>query len=157
MLLQAKYAKDTGTEVGDTVTLRLGGERKRLRVVGIVSSPEYMYAIPDKGSLPSTGEFAVLWVWEHDADEIFGRPGTINDVGVLIEPDANIDHVIDGVEAVLKPYRILQTVKQKDQPSAFALTSEIEQNRIMAFAMPALILAISASSLFIALSRLVTS
>ena len=66
-LLHMKYAKDTGTKVGDTVTLRLGEERKLLKVVGIVASAEYMYAIPDKGALPSTGEFAVIWVPERDA------------------------------------------------------------------------------------------
>ena len=51
----------------------------------------------------------------------------------------------------------VETVKQADQPSQMAINSEIDQNRVMAFALPLLILAISASSLFIALSRLVTS
>ncbi|HEX9094426.1 MAG TPA: FtsX-like permease family protein [Coriobacteriia bacterium] len=156
-LLDAKYAVDTGTEVGDTITLRLGGERKRLRVVGIVASPEYMYAIPEKGALPTFGEFAVIWVWQRDVEEIFGRPGTVTDVAVLVDRGANLGVVIDRVEEVLEPYRIVRTVKQADQPSAFALNEEIKQNSTMAIYMPALILAISSSSLFIALSRLVTS
>jgi putative ABC transport system permease protein len=156
-LLLNKYAFDTGTKVGDTVVLRMGKERRKLKVVGIVASPEYMYAIREKGDLPTSGEFAVLWVPRRDAEELFGRQGTVNDFAVLIEPGANVDRVIDRVEDVLETNRIIDTVKRADQPSAFALEAEIESNRVMAYAMPALILAISASSLFIALSRLVTS
>jgi len=157
VLLNVQYSQDTGTDVGDVVTLRLGGERKQLRVVGIASSPEYMYAIPEKGGLPTPGEFAVLWVPEKDAEELFGTPGRITDVAVRVDPGANVDAVIAHVKDVLDPYRIVETVKQAEQPSQMAIESEIDQNRVMAFALPMLILAISASSLFIALSRLVTS
>jgi putative ABC transport system permease protein len=157
VLLHAKYANDTGAKVGDTITLRMGEERRRLKVVGIVASAEYMYAIRSKGDLPTKGEFAVLFVPQRDAEELFGRQGTISDVAVLIDSGANLDRVVDRVEDVLEPYRIVDTVKRADQPSSFALNEEIRQNRVMAVALPALILAISTSSLFIALSRLVSS
>jgi putative ABC transport system permease protein len=156
-LLHSKYAADTGAKVGDTLVLRMGGERRKLKVVGIVASPEYMYAIRSKGDLPTKGEFAVIFVPQRDAGELFGRPGEVTDVAVTLQQGANAATVIDHVEEVLKPYRIVETVLRADQPSNFALHEEIKQNQVMAFAMPALILAISASSLFIALSRLVTS
>jgi putative ABC transport system permease protein len=156
-LLHMKYAQDTGTKVGDTLLLRFGQERRRLTVVGIVSSAEYMYAIPDKGSLPTSGEFAPIWMYERDLEDLFGRRGEVTDVAVLVDPEANVDAVIDGVEEELEPYRILETVKQVDQPSMFGIQSEIKQLGIMSTWLPALILGISASSLFIALSRLVTS
>ncbi len=156
-LLQSKYAFDTGTKVGDVLTLRMGNERRRLRVVGIVASPEYMYAIREKGDLPTTGEFAVLFVPERDAEELFGRPRAVSDVAITIQPGAGVDRVISDVEEVLEPYGVIRTVKRADQPSNFALHEEIRQNETMAYALPALILVISASSLFIALSRLVTS
>jgi putative ABC transport system permease protein len=156
-LLHTKYAFDTGAKLGDVLTLRVGGERQKVRIVGIVSSPEYMYAIPEKGALPVKADFAPIWVAQHDAEEIFGRADAITEVAIRIEPGADIDAVIDGVETVLEPYRVLETVTQAQQPSAFGINSEIDQMRTMAFALPALILLISASSLFIALSRLVTS
>jgi putative ABC transport system permease protein len=156
-LLHMKYAQDTGTKVGDTLLLRLGQERRRLKVVGIVSSAEYMYAISEKGSLPTKGEFAPIWVYERDLADLFGRRDEVTNVAVLVDPKANVDAVIDGVEEELEPYRILETVKQVDQPSMFGINSEIQQLGIMSTWLPALILGISASSLFIALSRLVTS
>jgi putative ABC transport system permease protein len=156
-LLHMKYAQDTGAEVGDTIVLRLGQERKRLKVVGIVSSAEYMYAIPEKGALPTNGEFAPIWMYQRDLEDTFGRQGTVTDVAVLVDPGANVDTVIDRVEDELDPYRVLTTVKQADQASMFGIQAEVQQLRVMSSALPALILGISATSLFIALSRLVTS
>ncbi len=157
VLLHMKYAADTGTLVGDTIVLRMGQERRRLTVVGIVSSAEYMYAIPEKGALPTSGEFAPVWMYQRDLEQLFGRQGTVTDVAVRVDPSANLDTVIDRVEDELEPYRVMATVKQADQPSMFGILAELQQLRVMSSALPALILGISATSLFIALSRLVTS
>lgn len=156
-LLHFKYAADTGTEVGDTLKLRMGSERRELKVVGIVASAEYMFAIRAKGELPTVGEFAPIFVSEHDAQQIAGAPGAMNDIGVLLESGADERAVTRAVEAVLEPYRVVATTRRADQASAYQLNEEIKQNKVMAFALPALILLISSSSLFIALSRLVTS
>jgi putative ABC transport system permease protein len=156
-LLHVKFATETGTDVGDTLTLKLGRARRQVRVVGIVASPEYMYAVPEKGTLPSPREFAVLFMRDRDVEDLVGVHGTVTDVSVLVEPGASVADVVRRVEGVLEPYRVVGSVLRADQPSSFMLAEEIEQNRIMAGFLPAVILAISASSLLIALSRLVTS
>lgn len=156
-MVHFKYAYDTGTKVGDTIVLRMGQERRRLTVVGIVASPEYMYAVGEKGDMPTKGEFAPIFVPEHDAEELFGRPGAVTDISVIVEPGADPARVMARVADVLDPYGVERKVLRADQPSYFQLASEIEQNRVMAYFLPVLILLISSSSLFIALSRLVTS
>ncbi len=156
-LLHVKFAQETGARPGDRLTLRMGRERREVRVVGIVASPEYMYAVPEKGSMPSPREFAVLFMREHDAGQLLGKPGAMTDVSVVVDPGANVGRVIDRVEHQLEPYHVVQSTRQADQASSFMLGEEIEQNRVMALFLPAVILAISSSSLLIALSRLVTS
>ena len=156
-LLHAKFAQETGAREGDELTLTMGREHKRVRVVGIAASPEYMYAVPQKGSLPSPRGFAVLFLRAYDAEKILGRPGVINDVAVIVQSGADIDQVIADVEHELGSSRVVASVRREDQASNFMLGEEIEQNRVMALFLPAVILAISSSSLFIALSRLVTS
>jgi putative ABC transport system permease protein len=156
-LLHVKFATDIGAKVGDTLTLRVNGKERSLRIVGIVASPEYMYPVRRKGDIPAPREFAVVWVPQRDAERLFGRSGAINDVAVVAEPGADVSRTAGVVEKELEQYHVLESVQRKDQPSSFALASEIEQNRVMAVFMPLLILAISSSSLFIALSRLVTS
>ncbi|MGB7962116.1 MAG: FtsX-like permease family protein [Propionicimonas sp.] len=156
-ILHTKFAQETGTRAGDELTLRMGREHKHVRIVGIAASAEYMYAVPEKGSLPSPREFAVLFMRADDAERLVGRPGIITNVAVIVEPEANTNQVVRDVESAVGRSRVITTTLRADQPSSFMLAEEIEQNRVMALFLPAVILAISSSSLFIALSRLVTS
>jgi putative ABC transport system permease protein len=156
-ILHTKFAQETGTRPGADLTLLMGRQHKHVRVVGIAASPEYMYAVPEKGALPSPGEFAVLFMRADDAERLLGRPGVITDVAVIVSPEASVASVVREVEDELGRSRVVASTLRADQPSSFMLAEEIEQNRVMALFLPAVILAISASSLFIALSRLVTS
>jgi putative ABC transport system permease protein len=157
VLLNSKFANETGMAPGDRLTLRINGEPRTVRITGIASSPEYLYPIRSKGELPSPKEFAVVFADQEQVERWFGKPGAINDVAVLLEPDADTALVVDRVEKILDPYEVLDSVARADQPSNTMLQSEIGQNRTMAQFMPILILIISSSSLYIAMSRLVQS
>ncbi|TLM80155.1 MAG: FtsX-like permease family protein, partial [Actinobacteria bacterium] len=156
-VLNLKFAGETGVGVGDTLTLRTGGQKTAIKVVGIGSTPEYFYPLRAAGEIPTPGDFAVFFMDQELVGGMFGRVGAANDVAVLLEPGADVDDAIDEVERILDPYFVIDSVKRADQPSNFGLTSELEQNRIMADFLPPLVLLISSLSLFIALSRLVQS
>jgi len=155
-MLDPKFSGETGLGVGDRIDLRIGGERETVRVVGIGADPEYLYALRTQGDLPSPGEFAVVLVSDREAERLFGTAAG-NDVAVRVTPGARIASVIDDVEHELRPYAVLETRERTEMPSYEALQSEVDQNRVMAQTMPALVLLISSMSLFIALSRLVTA
>lgn len=156
-VVDGKFAGETGTEVGDTLTLRTDGHETVVRIVGIGSTPEYFYPLRGKAEIPAPGQFAVLFMEQEQVADLFGRTGSANDVAVLLEPGADVDRAIDEVERVLEPYYVLDSVKRTDQPSNFQLRDEVKQNEMMADFMPPLVLTISSLSLFIALSRLVQS
>ncbi|MDI6816930.1 MAG: FtsX-like permease family protein [Actinomycetota bacterium] len=156
-LLQNKFAEETGKGIGDTLTIRVSGEKKILRISGIAASPEYFFAMRQKGEIPIPKEFAVIFMEQREVEKFFGRPSTYNDFAVRVIDVADRSLVIDKVEDVLEPYRIVETVKREDQPSNFSLREEIKQNEQIANTMPTLILFISALALYIALSRLVQS
>lgn len=156
-LLQNSFAKDAGVGLGDRLAIRAGGQTKKIKVTGIASSAEYFFPTRAKGEVAVPGEFAVMFVDQSEAERLFGLPPSYNDVAVLLREGADRDEVISEVENLLGPYHIVETVKQEDQPSNFALREEITQNQTMAYSMPFLILVISALALFIALSRLVQS
>lgn len=157
VLLHPKFAGETSTGIGDTLTLRIGGERKTVRIVGIASDPEYLYPLRSTGDLPSPGEFAVLFSTEHVVETLLGHPGSGNDIAVRATPDADVHKLAKRLEGELEPFGVQVSSLRADQPGYEALNSELEQNRIMARWMPLLVLAISSMSLFIALSRLVTA
>ncbi|MBI5231968.1 MAG: ABC transporter permease, partial [Coriobacteriales bacterium] len=157
VLLHPKFAGETGLGTGDTITLRTDGRRERLRVVGIATAPTHLYPIRSKGEIPSPREFAIVYVSSEEAERLFQRAPTVTEIAVHVKPGADVNSVIDEVEDVLDPYTVLETTLRADEPSNFALNEELEQNRVLAQSMPILILSISALSLFIALSRIVTS
>jgi len=157
VLLHPKFSSETGIGVNDPLTLRVGGERRILRVVGIASDPEYLYPLRTAGDIPSPGEFAVVFMTEGVAESFLGTAGYGNDVVVRAAPGADVDELIDDVEHELRPYGVIDSVPRAEQPSYDALQSELAQNRVMARSLPVLVLLISSMSLFIALSRLVAA
>lgn len=154
-VLNTQFSSDTGVDVGDTIELRVGGERRTLHVVGVGTDPEYLYALRSEGDLPAPGSFAVLFVTETAVEKLFGRHGWGNDVAVRLQPGVDPVKAAEEIEDVLEPYGVRSTTPENEQPGWVGLDSELSQNRIMAQMMPALVLAISAMSLFIALSRIV--
>ncbi|MDO8737000.1 MAG: FtsX-like permease family protein [Thermoleophilia bacterium] len=157
IFVNKKFASDNGIGPGDRLGVWAGGVKYDIEISGTVTSPEYIYPIRAKGELPSPKEFAVIFMTEDAAGQMFGLPSSYNDFAVSVAPGADREAVIGEVESVLEPYRVEETVRQEDQPSNFALHEEIRQNQSFAYFMPLVILIISALSLFIALSRLVQS
>lgn len=157
VLLHPKFAAETATGVNDTLMLRIGGERRAVRVVGIASDPEYLYPLRGTGDLPSPGEFAVLFTTQHVAESLLGHPGSGNDVAVRAEPGIDAERLATRLEDDLEAYDVVASATRPEQAGYEALQSELDQNRVMALWMPLLVLAISSMSLFIALSRLVAA
>lgn len=55
IIINTKFAGETGMALGDAFELHTGPETREVRVVGIGSSPEYLYPIRRKGEIPSPG------------------------------------------------------------------------------------------------------
>jgi len=155
VVLSTQFAGDTGTSLGDQLTLLIGGHDAIVRVVGIGIDPENLYAMQNEGTLPAPGTFAIVYTTEKGIEYLFGTAHSGNDIAVKAEPGVDLDELAEEVEDELRPYGLDSTAMRDDMPSYAGLDSELKQNELMARSMPALILAISSMSLFIALSRLV--
>ena len=155
VVLSTQFAQDTETQLGDQLTLLVGGQRRRVRVVGIGIDPENLYGMQNEGTLPAPGTFAIVYTTEAGIESLLGTSHSGNEVIVKAEPGVDLDELAEAVEDELRPYGLDTTAQRSDMPSYAGLESELEQNRVMARSLPALVLAISAMSLFIALSRLV--
>jgi putative ABC transport system permease protein len=156
-LLHSGFSEATGKGVGDRLTFWVEGARREVTIVGTATSAEYIYAVRQKGEIPPKGRFAVLFIDLGELQQLFHRPGQITDVSVLLAPGVDRDAVAAAVEDVLGSSQIVATVMQEDQPGNYSLLEEIRQNKAFAQTMPFMILLISASSMFITMSRLVRS
>jgi putative ABC transport system permease protein len=155
--LHSQFAEEVGVYPGDTLGVRVGDTVRRVRIVGIAGSPEYIFPVRAKGELPSLRGFTIVWMRTAAAETLLDRHGEVTSIVVRVKPGADAQRVMDAVEEELEPYGVVATTLAKDQPSNAYFASELEQNRVMTESMPPVILVIAALSLAIALSRLVES
>ncbi len=157
-LVESHFADYYKLKVGDEVTPIIQGHKKPLTIVGIVSSPEYLVVSPSKQDfMPSTRTFAVLFVSLPELQSWTGMTGQINNINVLVRPDADRDEVIKEIQPILTPYRLTDTTTSENVPSHAALKLDLEGFQESAYVMAFLMLFVAAMALYAMLSRLIWS
>lgn len=156
-VVDQNFISSHNLKVGDKIAVTVNGKEHKIKIKGVVSSPEYLFPFRSKEDFAFSGEFGVIFMPQGQVEKLFASPPVYNDFAFLIDKGASRKEVIKRVEKKLERYRVLATVKQEDQPSNFRVKEEIRQNEETSQSMPALMLMISAISIYIALSRLVQS
>ena len=154
ILLGDGLASFWGIAPGSTVTAILDGRRVKLHVVGLATSPEYIYVMPKAGLL-DPGHFGIVWMDTHALAQAMGMSGETNDVAIQLTAGADAAEVMHQVDVLLEPYGGLGAVSRDDQPSARLVDKKIEQQEVMAVVTPTIFLAVSAFLLNVLLSRIV--
>jgi len=150
------FAAANKLELGGSVQAVMNGRWKRLTVVGIALSPEYIYEIRGGGSVfPDNRRFGVLWMDRDVLGPVFNMDGAFNDVALTTAYGANVDEAIARVDQALAAYGGLGAYAREDQLSHSFISDEIAQNRISSNVVPAIFLGVAAFLVHIVLSRLV--
>jgi len=145
-------------DVGSEVQAVINGRWKKLRIVGIALSPEYIYEIRGGGSLfPDNKRFGVLWMSRDVLGPAFNMDGAFNSVAVKLLRGASEPDVLLRVDRELERYGGLGGYGRADQLSHRFISDEISQNRISATIIPAIFLAVAALLVHFVLTRLVST
>jgi len=149
------FAQAHAIEPGYTLSAVINGRQKRLRVVGIAISPEYIYQLKPGSIFPDFKHYAVMWMSEKPLATAYGMDGAFNDVAVSFAGGADPDSVLDGMDRALAPYGGLIAYGRKDQVSHKYLSEEFRQLARMAEVFPTIFLGVAAFLLNIVVGRLV--
>jgi putative ABC transport system permease protein len=145
-------------EGGDTIEVYTPAGLHTLRIVGSVSSAEYLILAASKQDIfASPRRFGVFFVPEEELEALFGRQGQINEVNAVVESEGEREDTISAVVGLLARHGVgvQQTVRDEDQPSKAATELDLEGAEEFAALLPALILIVGAFAIYIAMSRLV--
>ncbi len=157
VLVSEAFARANGLRVGDRLAAVINRRYRRLRIVGIALSPEYVYEIRGAADVwPDNRHFGVIWAARKPLAAAFDLTGAFNDVVVGTAP-ADADAVIAAMDRILAPYGSTGAYGARDQASHRFLSDEIAQLRVQAVFIPAVFLGIAAFLLDIAVSRLVST
>jgi putative ABC transport system permease protein len=150
------FAQANGLVVGDTIAAILNGRLRRLRIVGLALSPEYVYEIRGVGDVfPDNRRFGVFWASPELLGPAFDLRDAFNDVALALSPGADEAEVISQVDRVLDRYGGLGAYGREDQLSNRFVSDEIAQSRVSSMIAPTIFLSVAAFLLHVLLVRLV--
>jgi putative ABC transport system permease protein len=156
VVLLEGFAGAHGLEPGHRIPAVINGKLRRLRVVGIALSPEFIYALRPGAIADDPGGYAILWMNRRPLASAFQLDGAFNDVSLLLQPGASEQTVRAAVDRLLRPYGCDGAIPRSEQLSNKILTSELGTLQSLAAMMPAIFLAVAAFLVNVVLGRLVT-
>lgn len=156
VLVSEGFAKARGLNPGDRLAAILNGRREELQVVGVVLSPEYVYASRG-GSLPDDRGFGVFWMDRSGLSTAFNMEGAFNHAVFRLTPGAREPAVINAIDRLLEPYGGLGAYGREDQISHRMLDQEMNQQRVMGTVFPIIFLGVAAFLLNVVLTRQIST
>ena len=149
------FAVAHGLSHGDTVIALINGRKRHLRVVGIVISPEYIYAMGPGDMVPDPERFGVLYLHERALGSLFDMRGVFNDIALTTYRQADIRRIIDALDVLLESYGGTGAHGRSEQMSHAFLDSELVGLRAMSAVIPPIFLLISAFLVNMIMTRLI--
>ncbi len=142
-----------GLNPGDNVPAVINGRLRRLTIVGVTLSPEYIYSIRPGELVPDDKRFGVFWMERQALGAAFDMEGGFNDVVLVLAPGVTPDDVIARIDRLLQPYGGLGAIPRRLQLSHWTVENELAQLRSFGFMLPIVFLLVAAFILNIALTR----
>ncbi len=157
VLVSEAFAEAHGLVSGDSLVAILNGRRKKLEIVGIALSPEYIYQIGPGDIFPDNRRFGVFWMGLKPMEAAFDMDGAFNNITLSLMPGANVDEVLRRLDNLTEPYGGQGAFGRRDHVSHTFISDEIRQLGTMAMIVPTIFLAVAAFLLNVVLTRLIST
>ena len=155
VLLERSFAQANHYRVGDYLYPTVGGEEIRFRVVGLVQSAEYIYAIQSEQYLvPTPDTFGVLFLPQRQVEALVGMPGMVNEITVTTAPGRRAE-VVRQLGRLAERYGGEELLTRDEQPSNKLLQADLDGYRQIAVIFPLLFLTAAVLTTYTLLARLV--
>jgi len=141
--------------IGSTIKVNLNGRKRKLNVVGIALSPEYIYALGPGDLIPDDKRFGILWMSEKALAASYNLDGMFNSITLKLLRNARAEDVISRLDQKLARYGGLGAFTRKDQQSHAFLDAELKQLAAMSKVLPPIFLLVSAFLINMTLARLI--
>ena len=150
------FAEAHGLAPGDELPAVIDGTMRRLQIVGIGMSPEYIMTMPPGAMTFDPKRIAVLWMNRDAVAAAYQMEGGFNDLVARLQPGADETAVLEALDELLEPYGATGAIGRSKQASHYLLMGEITQLESMATVVPFIFLFVAAFLLNVVLSRLIT-
>lgn len=142
---------------GDAIGAVINGKWKRLSIVGIALSPEFVLQVRPGALSPDYKRYAILWMGRHGLGVANNMDGAFNDLSLTLTSGAHPDDVITHLDSILGKYGGLGAYARKDQMSHRFLTEEFRQLQRSADIFPAIFIGVAAFLLNVVVTRTIST
>jgi len=154
-VLAEPFAEAHGLTLGSTFRAVLNGNWRKLTVVGIALSPEFVYTIGPGALMPDDERFGIVWLGQEAMQAAFDLDGAFNTLSLTLLRGVEPDLVIERLDEMLGRYGGVGAYARKDQMSNWFLMNEIRQLESLAAILPTVFLAVAAFLTNMVLARLI--
>ena len=98
VIVSESFALAHRLETGDHIHAIINGKRKKLRIVGMALSPEYIYQIAPGALMPDFKRFAILWMAKTPLSTVYDMQSAFNDVVITTSSQVNEDIIITKLD-----------------------------------------------------------
>ena len=155
VILGEAFATAQSLAPGASIDAVINGRWQRLRVVGVASSPEFIYVLGGAAVFPDDRRFGVMWMDRETLAATFDMEDGFNSVAIRLAPGGSEQDVIVGVDALLARYGGDGAYGRAEQPSHQMLDGEIKQDRVTGIVVPAIFLGVAAFLIHNVLLRII--
>ena len=155
VVVHDSFAKAHGFQPGGRIAVVINGHRKRLRIVGVALSPEYIFPIRAGDFIPDFESFGVMWMARTPLEAAYDMEGAFNDVALTLTAAGRLEEVIERTDELLRRYGGIGTYGRQDQVSHHYLSEELRQLEQMATIYPVIFLSVAAFLLNVVVGRLI--
>jgi putative ABC transport system permease protein len=157
VLVNESFAEAHQLEPGRSIAVLIRGQQKSLEIVGIASSPEFVFAVAPGDILPEPRRFGVLWMSREALGRALDLDGAFNDVVLRLQAGADRAAVIAAIDGKLARYGGRGLYGRDRMLSARYLADELSQLRTLASILPPIFLLVAVFLINVTLSRLVAT
>jgi putative ABC transport system permease protein len=155
VVVSREFARAHNLGAGASFDAIINGHMQRLRIVGLASSPEYIYQIAPGAMFPDYERYAILWMAREPLANAYAMDGAFNKVSLSIDARQNPQDIITRLDDILSPYGGTGAIARVDQLSHRMLSEELRGLKITATIFPLIFLGVSAFLTYVVIARIV--
>ncbi len=156
VIINEPFAEAHNIALGAQFSAIVNGRKRKLTVVGIALSPEFIYALGPGALLPDDKRFGVIWMGRTALAAAYDLDNAFNDLSVTLLRGIPPEPVSAAIDSLLEPYGGVSAVARADQLSNWFVMNEIEQIKTISTIIPSIFLCVAAFLSHMVLSRLIT-
>ena len=157
IILSESFADAHGFRPGDHLYATINGRRKRLDIVGVALSPEYIFQLPPGSVIPDFKSYGIFWMARTPLGTAYDLDGAFNGVTLTLTAGTRPEEVIARLDPLLARYGGQGAYGRKDQLSHRYLYEEFRGLRLMATMFPVIFLSVAAFLLNVSVTRLIAT